>query len=305
MPDLRILVFCGGVGPERPVSLQSGAALAGALSERHDVELLQLDAAELPTGVERGRDIVFPALHGAFGEDGGLQGLLEAAGIIFCGSGSEASRTCMDKWRTKVIARDCGVAVPEGEVVAGDALPLADDLIERLGTSLVLKPVDSGSSDGLCFTEHRSELGVALSQINSGRWLVERRIAGRELTVGLLEGRSMGVVEILSESGVYDYAAKYTAGTTRYVYPAEIGEELTCRIQREAERIFAACGCRDFARIDFLLEGETPYFLEVNTLPGLTESSLLPKSAACAGYDFASLAEAMLSGALERKEAVS
>lgn len=301
MSDVRIQVFCGGVGPERAVSLQSGAAVAGVLSARYDVVLSQLDAAELPAGLDRGSDVVFPALHGAFGEDGGLQALLEAEGIAFCGSASRASRLCMDKWQTKSVAREAGVAVPEGEVFSGEAVPLADDLMDRLGTSLVLKPVDSGSSDGLCFTGHRSELGVALSQIHSGSWLAERRIEGRELTVGLLEGKAMGVVEILSESGVYDYAAKYTAGTTRYVHPAEIGEELTRRIQSEAERIFSACGCRDFARVDFLLEGQTPYFLEVNTLPGLTESSLLPKSAACAGHDFSSLVESMLAGGLRRK----
>lgn len=210
----------------------------------------------------------------------------------------------MDKGRTKEIAVELGIAVPEGEVFAGDAVPLADDLMDRLGTSLVLKPVASGSSDGLSFTNHRSELGVALSQIHSGRWLAERRITGRELTVGLLDGKALGVVEIVSESGIYDYAAKYTTGTTDYQYPAKIGADTTSRIEAEAEKIFAACDCRDFARVDFLLEDETPYFLEINTLPGLTESSLFPKSAACRGYDFVSLVEAMLAGALARREAV-
>ena len=210
----------------------------------------------------------------------------------------------MDKGRTKEIAVELGIAVPEGEVFAGDAVPLADDLMDRLGTSLVLKPVASGSSDGLSFTNHRSELGVALSQIHSGRWLAERRITGRELTVGLLDGKALGVVEIVSESGIYDYAAKYTTGTTDYQYPAKIGAYTTSRIEAEAEKIFAACDCRDFARVDFLLEDETPYFLEINTLPGLTESSLFPKSAACRGYDFVSLVEAMLAGALARREAV-
>ncbi|MGC6454908.1 MAG: D-alanine--D-alanine ligase family protein [Coraliomargaritaceae bacterium] len=304
MCDFRIRVFCGGIGPEREVSLQSGAAVVEALSARYDVLKDSLDAACLPPDLDPQRDIVFPALHGVFGEDGSLQVLLENEGVEFCGSGRESSRVCMDKGRTKEIAKNIGVAVPEGEIFAGDAVPLADDLMDRLGASLVLKPVDSGSSDGLSFTSHRSELGVALSQIHSGRWLAERRIRGRELTVGLLDGKALGVVEIMSESGVYDYAAKYTAGTTRYEYPAEIGSDLTDELQVDAERIFVACGCRDFARIDFLLEGDTPYFLEVNTLPGLTESSLLPKSAACRGYDFTALIEAMLQGARARKEAI-
>ena len=302
MPDCQIRVFSGGVGPERLVSLKSGEAVVRALSERYDVCEDRLDAAALPKGLDPERDIVFPSLHGVFGEDGDLQALLEAAGIEFCGSCSESSRICMDKGRTKEIVRQLGIAVPEGEVFVGDAVPLADDLMDRLGTSLVLKPVASGSSDGLLFTNHRSELGVALSQIHSGRWLAERRIMGRELTVGLLDGKALGVVEIISESGVYDYAAKYTAGTTEYPCPAEIGADATRRIQAEAEEIFVACGCRDFARVDFLLEDETPYFLEINTLPGLTESSLLPKSAASQGYDFVSLIEAMLAGALARRE---
>ena len=302
MSDLRIQIFYGGVGPERAVSLKSGSALAEALSSyAHPVSLQLLDAANLPEGLERESDLIFPALHGLFGEDGGLQSLLEAGGFEFCGSDSAASRTCMDKWRTKEIARELGIAVPEGEVFSGHAVPLADALMDRLGTSLVLKPVASGSSDGLNFTTHRSQLGVALSQIHEGRWLAERRINGRELTVGLLDGKAMGVVEILSESGVYDYTAKYVSGATRYQAPAAIEPALSSRIQREAEEIFAACGCRDFARVDFLLEGETPYFLEVNTLPGLTESSLLPNSAACFGMDFSALAEAMLQGALKRK----
>ena len=303
MSDYRIRVFSGGVGPEREVSLQSGAAVVQALSGRYDVLEDSLDTASLPAGLDPQRDIVFPALHGGFGEDGSLQVLLEKAGIEFCGSGAESSRVCMDKGRTKEIAKDLGVAVPKGEVFAGDTVPLADDLMERLGASLVLKPVDSGSSDGLSFTNNRSELGVALSQIHSGRWLAEERITGRELTVGLLDGKALGVVEIKSESGIYDYAAKYTAGTTDYEYPAEISSDLSNVIKEQAEGIFVACGCRDFARIDFLLEGDTPYFLEVNTLPGLTEKSLLPKSASCRGYDFTALIEAMLRGAFARGEA--
>jgi D-alanine-D-alanine ligase len=133
--------------------------------------------------------------------------------------------------------------------------------------------------------------------------LIEQRIRGRELTVGVLEGRAMGVVEIVSQSGVYDYTAKYTPGSTVYHAPAALEPATASKVTAYAEQLFAACGCRDFARIDFLLDGETPCFLEINTLPGLTETSLLPKSAACAGLDFEALASALVAPGCARLRA--
>ena len=298
-----IVVLYGGVGSEREVSLVSGEAIAKALSVHFDVELLRLDAEALPESIDGTRSIVFPALHGAFGEDGRLQALLEAAGIEYCGSDAAASRLCMAKDLTKTIARDLGIGVPEAMVFDGADTPLADAVIESLGTSLVIKPTDQGSSVGLYFTEHRSALGVTLSQIHDGKWLIEQRIRGRELTVGVLNGAAMGVVEIVSASGVYDYKAKYTPGSTEYRYPAELKPEVEARIKADAEALFAACGCRDFARIDFLLDGAESYFLEINTLPGLTATSLLPKSASCVGLDFESLGRDLVSPAIARLNA--
>jgi D-alanine-D-alanine ligase len=295
-----IIVLYGGVGSERAVSLISGESIGKALAVNFEVELLRLDAEALPDSINAQRSIVFPALHGAFGEDGRLQGLLEAAGIEYCGSGSVASKLCMAKDLTKTIARELGIGVPEAMVFDGTDAPREDAVIETLGSSLVIKPTDQGSSVGLYFTEHRSALGVTLSQIHSGNWLIEQRIHGRELTVGVLKGAAMGVVEIVSASGVYDYAAKYTAGSTEYRYPAELEPELEARIKAQAEALFDACGCRDFARIDFLLSGAQLYFLEINTLPGLTATSLLPKSASCMGFDFESLAGELVAPAIER-----
>ncbi len=291
---IRILVLYGGLGTEREVSLHSGAAIAGALSEHAAVRPVVLETEALPEGICPESDLIFPALHGTFGEDGRLQALLESAGITYCGSDAEASRLCMDKAATKAIAREAGVPVPEAIAFDGARAPLADAVIAQLGSSLVIKPADQGSSVGLHFTEHRSALGVTLSGIRSGQWLIEQRIRGRELTVGVLEGRAMGIVEIVSQSGVYDYAAKYTPGSTAYHAPADLPAAIEAHIKAHAELLFTACGCRDFARIDFLLEGETPYFLEINTLPGLTETSLLPKSAACIGLDFVALAAALV-----------
>ncbi|PXA05256.1 D-alanine--D-alanine ligase [Coraliomargarita sinensis] len=297
---VKILILHGGTSKEREVSLASGRAVADALELRHTVELVRLDQDSLPDGIQSADTVVFPALHGTFGEDGQLQALLDAAGVEYCGSGAAASRLCMDKVAAKVVAREQGVPTPDWMTFDAEGKPLADDVIAQLGPSLVVKPVDQGSSVGLHFSDHRSALGVALSQVHRGKWLIEQRITGRELTVGLLEGKAMGVVEIVSSSGVYDYQAKYTPGSTEYLYPAKLKPDIKAHIQRYAERLFAACGCRDFARVDFLLDGESLYFLEINTLPGLTTTSLLPKSASCAGYDFEMLAEALVAPAVKR-----
>ncbi|MGB0334686.1 MAG: D-alanine--D-alanine ligase family protein [Opitutales bacterium] len=296
----KITVLYGGVGPEREVSLQSGEAIADALAASYDVERIRLDSEELPASLAGGESLVFPALHGRFGEDGRLQELMEAEGIIYCGSDSAASRLCMDKAATKRMAADLGIRVPEGIRFDGTQAPLADDVIGQLGESLVVKPADQGSSVGLHFAEHRSALGVALSTIRSGQWLIEQRIRGRELTVGILKGAAMGIVEIVSGSGVYDYKAKYTPGSTSYRYPADLESAVEAEIKDAAEQVFEACGCRDFARIDFLLDGKKAYFLEVNTLPGLTATSLLPKSASCIGFDFEGLAAGLVDPAMQR-----
>lgn len=296
----RIVVFFGGVGEERAVSLQSGPALAKALERQFAVETVRLDTASLPTHLNLEDAVVFPALHGIFGEDGTLQSLLEDTGVAYCGCDAAASRLCMAKDRTKQIARDLGIATPEAIHFRGGSNPLADSVIDTLGSSLVVKPANMGSSVGLHFAENRSALGIALSQIHEGEWLIERRIKGRELTVGLLDGRAMGIVEVISKSGVYDYAAKYASGDTEYHSPAQLDATIESAIKQAAEALFAATGCRDFARVDFLLEAEQPYFLEVNTLPGLTASSLLPKSAACSGLDFEALAVALVKGGCER-----
>ncbi|CAI8275350.1 MAG: D-alanine--D-alanine ligase [Opitutia bacterium UBA7350] len=296
----RISVLYGGIGEERAVSLQSGPAIAQALESHYSVEMVELNTAVLPKDLHLQSSVVFPALHGSFGEDGSLQAALEAAGIAYCGSDAAASRLCMAKDRTKVVARDLGIATPEAIHFEAGENPLADNVIEILGNDLVVKPANMGSSVGLHFANSRSALGLALSQVHTGEWLIEQRIHGRELTVGLLEGQAMGVVEVVSVSGVYDYEAKYIAGSTKYLCPAALDATLEAEIKTASEALFNACGCRDFARIDFLLDGDMPYFLEVNTLPGLTASSLLPKSAACEGLGFEALAQALVRGGCER-----
>ena len=302
MSDLPpVVVLHGGISSERDVSLASGRAIAAALGKQYEVKLIELNEAAIPEPILDGRSVVFPALHGTFGEDGQLQGLLEAAGIFYCGSDARSSRLCMDKAASKQLSMQVAVPTARAVYFEGGNAPLADDVIRELGNSLVIKPSDQGSSFGLRFAEHRSELGVSLSQIHSGNWMIEQRIRGREMTVGILNGSALGVVEIITAAGVYDYSAKYTVGMTEYVYPAPLDADLEARVKRYAERIFAAAGCRDFARVDFILDGSEFYFLEVNTLPGMTPTSLLPKSASCRGLDFDQLVAALVQPAVKRK----
>ena len=170
---------------------------------------------------------------------------------------------------------------------------------------MVLKPNDQGSSVGLTINTGRAELAAALARLTPGAWLAERRLLGRELSVGVLRGAAMGVVEIRPKSGVYDYASKYTKGATEYFAPAPLAADTTLNVQRAAESAFAACGCRDYARVDFILVGSAElYLLEINTLPGMKETSLLPMSARCAGLDFTALARELVLPALQRFSAV-
>lgn len=299
-----IVVLYGGFGEEREVSLKSGEKVIDSLKLKHSVEAVCLDDRNIPDWIESESHIVFPMIHGAFGEDGELQNSLSERGIEFVGSNAVSSALCMDKILAKERVEALGIKTAESLFFDANTIPLADDIIQKLGSSLVLKPRDSGSSCGLNLIENRSSMGVALSKINSGNWMVERRLKGRELTVGLLDGQALEIVEIKYSKECYDYDTKYLSGSTEYLCPAELPDEITDRIQSEAEAIFKSCDCRDFARIDFILEGDTPYFLEVNTLPGMTPQSLLPKSAAAKGIDFNSLIETMISYGIKRFNAL-
>ncbi|MGB0374560.1 MAG: D-alanine--D-alanine ligase family protein [Opitutales bacterium] len=299
-----IVVLYGGFGEEREVSLKSGEKVIDSLKLKHSVEAVCLDDRNIPDWIESESHIVFPMIHGAFGEDGELQNSLSERGIEFVGSNAVSSALCMDKILAKERVEALGIKTAESLFFDANTIPLADDIIQKLGSSLVLKPRDSGSSCGLSLIENRSSMGVALSKINSGNWMVERRLKGRELTIGLLDGQALEIVEIKYSKECYDYDTKYLSGSTEYLCPAELPDEITDRIQSEAEAIFKSCDCRDFARIDFILEGDTPYFLEVNTLPGMTPQSLLPKSAAAKGIDFNSLIETMISYGIKRFNAL-
>ena len=296
-----IAVFCGGTSSEREVSLGSGSACAVALARSYPTRMFRIDADALPAGLDPERHLVFSTLHGTFGEDGGMQRLLDAAGVEYAGCDAASSALTMDKQRTKDAVRAAGIAVIPGILFPATAKPTVDAVLAQFGDQVVVKPNDEGSSVGLRIVGSRAELADALAAIAEGDWLIEQRIFGRELAVGVLDGRAQGVVEIRPKSGIYDYASKYTKGLTEYFAPAPLGEQLTAAIRAAAAAAYSACGCRDYARVDFMVgERDTFYLLEINTLPGMKETSLLPMSARCEGLDFSGLVKAMVAPALRR-----
>ena len=296
-----IAILAGGTSPEREVSLGSGKAVALAMAYSHPTQFFTVDTDALPEGLDPARHIVFSTLHGIFGEDGGMQQLLDAAGLHYAGCDAKGSDLCFDKWRTRQTVSAVGVQVAPGRRFHAAGKPAAAALAAELGEQVVLKPNRQGSSVGLQIVTSRVGLEIALGGIRQGEWVAEKRILGRELTVGLLRGRAMGVVEIAPKSGIFDYTSKYTKGLTEYFAPAQIAEETVALIRQAAETAFAACGCRDYARIDFMLSNESElYLLEINTLPGMKETSLLPMSARCVGLDFIALCRELAAPAVER-----
>ena len=296
-----IAVFAGGTSPEREVSLGSGKAVALGMAYNHPTAFFTIESDALPEGLDPARHIVCSTLHGVFGEDGGMQRLLEQAGVAYAGCDAKASDLTFDKWRTRQSVSAMGVQVAPGRVFQASAKPTAAALVAEYGEQVVLKPNRQGSSVGLQIVSTKVGLEIALGGIRQGEWIAEERILGREFTVGILRGRAMGVVEVVPKSGVFDYTSKYTKGLTEYFAPAQISDEIATKLRTAAETAFAACGCRDYARIDFMLSGDGElYLLEINTLPGMKETSLLPMSARCVGLDFVALCREMVAPAVER-----
>ena len=296
---LNIAVMLGGPSAEREVSLRSGAAVAAALrSLGHQVSEIDPKSGEFV--LPEKTDVVFLALHGTYGEDGTVQKKLDELGVRYTGCGAEASRIAFDKVLTKQCCIEAGV--PTAKFVA--AYSTAADFPANLSLPLVVKPTRQGSSVGLQFVERGEDWSTALAvalQFDS-EVLAEEKIIGRETTVGILGGQALPIVEVRPKNGSYDYKNKYTAGATEYFCPAEFDGATTKRIQAAALGAFRAIGGRDYARVDVMVRADgSPVVLEVNTLPGMTETSLLPKAAAAAGINYAELCQRMIDLALERK----
>ncbi|MDR0646909.1 MAG: D-alanine--D-alanine ligase [Puniceicoccales bacterium] len=300
--DLEVVVLFGGEGEEREVSLKSAEPTIDRLRQFFNVRPIRLDSDELPVHLRLHKDLIFPLIHGDFGEDGRLQYLLEQGGYAMVGSGSKASRLCIDKMKSKRLASRCGVPVlPAVDLVVGEALD-ETHLQKMLQTeTFVLKPMDKGSSIGVHLCESFQALQRIWITVKSGHWMVERRVQGRELTVGVLQGEPLGVVEIRPKVGFYDFKNKYTAGACDYLFPAPIDADTSQKVRAIAGEFFKRARCLDFSRADFLLEDDgSIWFLEMNTIPGMTRQSLFPKSAACCGMSFDEVLQRIIHGAIDR-----
>lgn len=298
---LHITVMLGGPSAEREVSLRSGAAVAAALrSLGHEVR--ELDPREPGWRLAPETDVVFLALHGTYGEDGTVQAELERGSVPYTGCDAAASRIGFDKARTKQRCVAAGVPTARSLVLDSGQVPWP------LGWNppLVLKPVRQGSSVGLQFVERVEQWPAALAEAlrHDTEVLLEEKIIGRESTVGILGDEPLPVVEVRPKSGVYDYRTKYSAGAAEYLCPAPFDAATTQRVQAAALGAFRAIGGRDYARVDVMVRANgEPVVLEVNTLPGMTETSLLPKAAAAAGIGYAELCQRMVDLALRRRQA--
>jgi D-alanine-D-alanine ligase len=295
---LKIVVMLGGPSAEREVSLRSGAGVSQALrSLGHTV--LEIDPKTPDWIVPPETDAVFLALHGTYGEDGTVQRQLEKLGVPFTGCNSESSRIAFDKVLTKQKCIEAGVPTAKFVVVNSEQASLP----KNLQLPLVLKPVRQGSSVGLQFVERTEDWQNALVEALKfdSEVLVEEKIIGCETTVGILDDTALPVVEVRPKVGHLDYKNKYTAGATEYFCPAEFDATTTEKIKAAALGAFHAVGGRDFARVDVMVRADgSPVVLEVNTLPGMTETSLLPKAAAAAGINYAELCQRMIYLALKR-----
>lgn len=293
--DKRIGVLMGGVSEEREVSLKTGRAVLNALSSL-GYDVVAIDAGkDLPERLILERvDVAFIALHGRFGEDGCVQGMLEVMGIPYTGSGVRPSSLCMDKAAAKKVMLYHGVSTaPFAALRQGE--DVCDVLMPRL--PVVVKPSCSGSAIGVSVVRKKKELTPAIQEArrHCSEVVVESYIKGRELTVAILDGQELPIVEICPKHGFYDYSAKYTKGLTDFIVPAALKKTEAARVVKHAIGAYNALGCSGAARVDAMLsEAGRPYVLEVNTIPGLTELSLFPKAAQAAGIDYPSLVERML-----------
>jgi D-alanine-D-alanine ligase len=309
---MKVAVLRGGRSAERDVSLRSGAQVEQALMTRgHAVTGIDPDLTTWDVLRDGGFDCVFNALHGRLGEDGTVQGMLELLGLPYTGSGVLASALCMDKARANAMMAAAGLRIPmfeELEIKEGVAAEVVEKLVATYGLPVVIKPVREGSTIGLTIAKDADEVasGLVLAARYDRRVMIQKFASGTEITVGVLATPELEVLptlEIVSDNPVYDYDAKYTAGKSHHIIPARISERAQADASEAAKRAFVELGCAGMARVDIIVdEHSNPWVLEVNTVPGLTEVSLLPDAAKAAGVAFDELCQRLIDHAVARSE---
>lgn len=300
MNKLRVAVLMGGSSMEREVSLRSGKAVAKALAETGAI-VREVDVRGPDFELPAKTDVAFVALHGTFGEDGTVQRILEERGVAYTGSDPEVSALAFNKERAKAAFLAGKIPTPRYEVVSNKRGGLRR--LAEMDLPLVVKPARQGSSVGVTIVRDAARLDAALATAwrYDDRLIVEELIDGRELTVGIFDGKALPVIEIRPKKGFFTYEAKYTRGATEYLVPAPLDRDVAARVQFIAKAAHGALGCRDFSRVDLILSrtGQL-YVLEVNTIPGFTDTSLVPKAARAAGIGFQELCMRLVKMALAR-----
>jgi D-alanine-D-alanine ligase len=292
---LKVAVLAGGVSREREVSIQSGKCVAEAL-KKADVSVIVSDIKPDSLDIldDESIDVFFIALHGTFGEDGTLQQILESKGLIFTGSDSKASRLAFDKWQSKVLFTKAGVPTPDA-VLYEPGLKNLDSHLRgngNVGQKYVIKPLREGSTIGITIADNPAQAIADAKKCAAefGDCFIEKFITGRELTVSILGDMALPILEVRPKAGIYDYQAKYIDNGTQYLFDTIDNPDLVTKIQKYAVDCFNALGCRGAARVDFIFDNTgTPYVLEINTIPGMTSHSLLPKAAKKAGMSMSRL----------------
>ncbi len=298
---MKIGILIGGDSSEREVSIASGRSIENAcIALGHEVVRLDpKDGLEKIKSLLLKVDLVFNGLHGGDGENGKISKYLEDLGVVFTGSDSVSSEICMNKDKAKRIASNNNVLTPEWVLVTNKAL---SGNIGQLNFPIVVKPNDQGSTLGLSIINSKSQLKGAFKVANSfaSSVMYEQHIQGREITCSIVGNKAYPIVEIIPKHEIYDYECKYTKGMSKYICPAEINKNISSKIKEISLKIHKLLGCRHYSRVDFLLDrNNDPWFLEINTLPGMTETSLLPKSLESAGVNFNQIIEKIIEEAMD------
>tara|TARA_B000000557_G_scaffold258902_1_gene253977 strand:- start:19 stop:900 length:882 start_codon:yes stop_codon:yes gene_type:complete len=286
---MNIKILLGGDSSEKDVSIKSGEAVYKAIKDKYNVDLIFLNEDySCLKDILKKNDIVFNALHGGYGEDGTLQSFLDGLNIKYTGSKADSCKKAISKHKAKLIAKKHNIQTPEW-ILVDSKLKFKDSI--NFDPKYVVKADDQGSTLGLYMVDTFENAKKAYEKVMkiSKRVIIEKYISGREITVGILNGEVLPIVEIIPNNNFYDYQAKYSDHRTKYICPAKINVELEKKIKNDAMKIFNLLKCKDYARVDFRLDNNISYFLEINTHPGLTSKSLFPMAAKQKGISFSQL----------------